>query len=295
MKKLNITKNAKLLLLGAAALLFSTTQAAAQTQDNGCVNSGADASAIGLRTAATGSQAFSSGYYTTASGSQSTVFGYRSVATGYQSFSAGHWSSAIGRYSFALGARAVTGSGGTHAMALGIDVRANANRSMTFGAGIGNGALNAIQNNIPYSLMIGFNSTIPSLFVGPSSGAGTTGRVAIGTVNTPTTIGGQNISAYRLFVAGGILTEEVRVRTGWADYVFADGYELPTLTEVGEFIDENGHLPNVPSAAQVEEEGIEIGEITRIQQEKIEELTLYMIEMQKEIEALKVRLEAQEN
>jgi hypothetical protein len=295
MKKVNITKNAKLLFLGAVALLFSSTEATAQIQFNGTGNPGADASAIGLRTYASGAQAFSSGYYTTASGSQSTVFGYRSVASGYQSFASGHWSSAIGRYSTAIGARAVVGASGSHGVALGIDIRANADRSMTFGAGVGNGAANAIQNNIPYSLMIGFRSTIPSLFVGPSSGAGTTGRVGIGTTNTPTTIGGQNISAYRLFVAGGILTEEVRVRTGWADYVFADDYKLPTLTEVGAFIDENGHLPNVPSAAQVEEEGIEIGEITRIQQEKIEELTLYMIEMQKEIEALKTRLEAQGN
>jgi hypothetical protein len=136
---------------------------------------------------------------------------------------------------------------------------------------------------------------LPSLFVGPSSGLGTTGRVGIGTTNTPTIIGGEDISEYRLFVAGGILTDEVRVRTGWADYVFADDYKLPTLIEVGAFINENGHLPNVPSAQQVEEEGIEIGEITRIQQEKIEELTLYMIGMQKEIEILKAKLEGQEN
>ncbi len=295
MKKVNITKNVKLMLLGAATLLFSTTQASAQVQFSGTTNSGSVASAIGFRTSATATQAFSSGYYTTASGRYSTVFGYRSVASGYQSLAAGHWSSATGSYSTAIGARAVTGAGGSHAIALGIDVRANANRSMTFGAGIGNGAANAIQNNIPFSLMVGFNSTVPSLFVGPSSGAGTTGRVGIGTTNTPTIIGGQNISAYRLFVAGGILTEEVRVRTGWADYVFAEDYELPTLTEVGEYIDENGHLPNVPSAEQVEEEGIEIGEITRIQQEKIEELTLYMIEMQKEIEALKAKIEVQGN
>ncbi|MFK8038986.1 MAG: hypothetical protein AB8B74_11895, partial [Crocinitomicaceae bacterium] len=170
---------------------------------------------------------------------------------------------------------------------------ASQDHSIIFGAGIlaGTGLGNDIVNNIENSFMVGFNSNIPSFYVGTSDGLNTTGRVGIGTVNTPTVIGGQNIDAYRLFVAGGILADEVRVRTGWADYVFAPEYELPTLHEVSAFIDENGHLPNVPSAQQVEEEGIEIGDITRIQQEKIEELTLYLIELQKQMDDLKARLD----
>ena len=72
----------------------------------------------------------------------------------------------------------------------------------------------------------------------------------------------------------------------WADYVFAKDYQLPTLKEVEKFIEENGHLPNVPSAAQVKEEGIELGEVAKIQQEKIEELMLYIIEQNKQIEKL---------
>lgn len=114
-----------------------------------------------------------------------------------------------------------------------------------------------------------------------------TGKVAVGTDNTPPSIGGANISAYRFFVKGGILTEEVRVRTGWADYVFADDYNLKPLAEVEAFIKENKHLPNVPSANTVETQGIELGDITRIQQEKIEELTLYAIDQQKQINELK--------
>lgn len=114
-----------------------------------------------------------------------------------------------------------------------------------------------------------------------------TGKVAVGTDNTPTSIGGANISAYRFFVKGGMLAEEVRVRTGWADYVFADDYNLKPLAEVEAFIKENKHLPNVPSANTVEAQGIELGDMSRIQQEKIEELTLYIIDQQKQIDELK--------
>ncbi|MFT5822282.1 MAG: hypothetical protein ACI8ZM_003538 [Crocinitomix sp.] len=297
MKKVNITKNTKLLLLGAATLLFSTTQAQAQTQNNGCTNSGTFASAIGESTNATGSYSFSSGRITTASGYTSTALGYNSLASGSYSTGIGVNNVVRGSRSIAIGFVAETGISNSAGIAIGVNVLCNANRSFILGTGYlekGGGAPVTLVNNFEHSLMIGFRSNLPSLFVGPSAGPGTTGRVAIGTTNTPTTIGGQNISAYRLFVKGGILADEVRVRTGWADYVFADEYKLPTLAEVGAFIDENGHLPNVPSAAQVEEEGIEIGEITRIQQEKIEELTLYLIEIQKELELMKIRLDEQE-
>ncbi|WP_299883952.1 hypothetical protein [uncultured Lacinutrix sp.] len=117
------------------------------------------------------------------------------------------------------------------------------------------------------------------------------GKVSIGTQNTPNQLGTQsntvNISNYKLFVSGGILTEELRVRTGWADYVFDKTYKLKSLTEVENYIEKNGHLPNVPSAKTVAEQGIEMGNITKIQQEKIEELTLYTIQQQKEIDSLK--------
>jgi len=117
------------------------------------------------------------------------------------------------------------------------------------------------------------------------------GKVGIGAVTTfPTTAGTVNVSAYKLFVTGGILTDEVRVNlsTGgsWADYVFAKDYNLKPLSEVEKFINENGHLPNVPSAKQVQEEGIALGEMAKIQQEKIEELMLYILQQNRRIEAL---------
>ncbi len=126
------------------------------------------------------------------------------------------------------------------------------------------------------------------------------GKVGIGGNSTtafgnfPINSGGVNVSAYNLFVKGGILTDEVRVSTTWADYVFCQDYQLPTLQEVEKHIQEKGHLINVPSAKQVEENGIELGEMAKIQQEKIEELTLYIIAQNKLILELSNRLTALE-
>lgn len=128
---------------------------------------------------------------------------------------------------------------------------------------------------------------------------GGTGTLNFG--NFPTTAATVNVANYSLFVKGGILTEEVRVSLAstWADYVFAKDYKLKPLSEVERFINTNGHLPNVPSAKQVKEEGVELGEMAKIQQEKIEELTLYVIEQNKinesqakEIEVLKAQMKA---
>lgn len=121
------------------------------------------------------------------------------------------------------------------------------------------------------------------------------GKVGISTSMFPTSVGGANVSGYQLFVKGGILTDEVRVRTGWADYVFDQNYKLNTLTQVESFIKENGHLPNTPSAREVEVQGLSLGEIARIQQEKIEELTLYLINQEKRIHSYSERFKSQQN
>jgi len=105
---------------------------------------------------------------------------------------------------------------------------------------------------------------------------------------------GENVTAvgnFKLFVEQGILTEEVKVAlrnsSEWGDYVFAKDYQLPTLTEVEKHINTYQHLPNVPSAKTLAEDGgIKLKEMTITQQEKIEELFLYVIEMNKKIEAL---------
>jgi hypothetical protein len=108
------------------------------------------------------------------------------------------------------------------------------------------------------------------------------GSVLIGNTNTPT--------GYKLFVEQGILTEKIKVAVKntaeWSDYVFANNYKLLPLTEVEEYIQSNSHLPGVPSAAEVVNEGINVAKMDAKLLEKIEELTLYIIEMNKRIENL---------
>ncbi len=100
---------------------------------------------------------------------------------------------------------------------------------------------------------------------------------------------------FSLFVRKGILAERVRVAVAnsskWADYVFEDNYDLMPLDKVEEFIDANDHLPNVPSAAEVAEGGIDLAEMSAKHMEKIEELTLYLIEANKRIENLEKQIE----
>ena len=103
-------------------------------------------------------------------------------------------------------------------------------------------------------------------------------------------IGTTAISGWELAVGGKIRAEEVKVETGWADYVFKDDYQLPSLEEVEKHIAEKGHLINIPSAAEVEANGILLGEMNKLLLEKIEELTLYVIEENKAIEQLSAQL-----
>jgi len=93
---------------------------------------------------------------------------------------------------------------------------------------------------------------------------------------------------YRLSVAGAIRAEEVVVETGWADFVFEDDYQLRSLPEVKNYIAEHGHLPDVPSAKEVQSEGVSLGETQTILLQKIEELTLYVIELEEKMKTLEV-------
>ena len=97
-------------------------------------------------------------------------------------------------------------------------------------------------------------------------------------------------SGYKLTVTGKIICEEVKVKlvsSGWPDYVFANDYKLPKLQDVEKFIKDNKHLPDMPCAAEVEKNGLEIGDMQKKMMEKIEQLTLYVIELQKQVDDLK--------
>lgn len=105
------------------------------------------------------------------------------------------------------------------------------------------------------------------------------GQVGINTTTVPTD--------YKLAVAGNIIAEKVKVKkqaSGWPDYVFNEGYKLPNLKEVEQFTKENKHLPEIPSAKEIEKEGQDIGDMNRLLLKKVEELTLYVIELKKDNE-----------
>lgn len=96
----------------------------------------------------------------------------------------------------------------------------------------------------------------------------------------------------KLAVNGNIHSKEVRVDlTGWPDYVFTKAYDLPALKEVEKHILEKGHLQNIPSAEEVALKGVLLGDMNSKLLQKIEELTLYAIEQQKELERLKTENE----
>ena len=108
----------------------------------------------------------------------------------------------------------------------------------------------------------------------------TDGKVSIGTIDS---------KGYKLAVAGNVIAESVKVKLNgtWPDFVFNKQYLLPTLKETEAHIKEKGHLPGIPSAADVKANGIDLGEMNAKLLQKIEELTLHLIEMKKENEQFK--------
>jgi trimeric autotransporter adhesin len=104
---------------------------------------------------------------------------------------------------------------------------------------------------------------------------------------------------YKLAVVGGILSDKVKVAVPgsaqWADYVFNKDYKLLSLGEVEQFVKENKHLPGVPSAAEMVKEGNDLGKTDAKLLEKIEELTLYMIELKKQNDRLIKTVESQQS
>jgi hypothetical protein len=105
------------------------------------------------------------------------------------------------------------------------------------------------------------------------------GRVGINTTDLAT--------GYELSVRGQVIVEELVVQNfaSWPDYVFAEDYDLMSLDELEASIKENKHLPGVPKAAEVEGAGISVGDMQRRMMEKIEELTLYVLQQNKRLSA----------
>ena len=105
-------------------------------------------------------------------------------------------------------------------------------------------------------------------------------------------IGTETVGSYKLAVEGTIGAREVKITTdAWADFVFEDDYNLMSLKELESFIQENKHLPEIPTTAEVKENGIPVGEMNSKLLQKIEELTLYIIKLNEENENIKKEIE----
>lgn len=177
------------------------------------------------------------------------------------------------------------------------DTRLNGNAEVSTSLNVGGAATIATNASIGGNAQVTGNAAVGgnasvSGDLDVSSDAHVDGRVTIGTSSTPGALGPVSTAAYHLFVEGGILTEEVLVRSGWADYVFEPGYVLPPLEEVATFIERNGHLPGTPAAAEIEANGLPLAENAVRQQEKIEEIFLYLIELKKEVQTLQTENQA---
>ncbi|MCK9421796.1 MAG: hypothetical protein M0Q38_04300 [Bacteroidales bacterium] len=110
-------------------------------------------------------------------------------------------------------------------------------------------------------------------------------------INGNVGIGIPNTYGYKLAVNGTAICEEMKIKlkNHWPDYVFNKDYNLPGLQEVDRFIQTNNRLPDVPSAKEVSENGFNVGEMNALLLKKVEELTLYIIALQKEVEQLKTK------
>ncbi|PIF33467.1 hypothetical protein CLU81_4081 [Flavobacterium sp. 9] len=148
------------------------------------------------------------------------------------------------------------------------------------------------DENVKYKLIVKAGKCGATFLDGSGSAFIEGNTVVMGNIGIGTSNFIDGATSYKLSVKGKIRAEEIKVYNTWADYVFNPSYKLPTLQEVESYITKNGHLQNVPSAKEITEKGLELGEMAKIQQEKIEELTLYLIQQNKEIEELKAQVKA---
>ena len=137
-------------------------------------------------------------------------------------------------------------------------------------------SIGTVYNNNNFA--IGTGQTADTQFTNPFFTINTSGNVGIGLSN----------ASYKLDVKGTIRACEVLVNiANGCDYVFADDYKLMSLNDLSNFIKTNKHLPEVAPAAEMEAEGINLSEMNALLLKKVEELTLYVIELKNEIENLK--------
>lgn len=319
------------LMLLTANLIFAQTTT---TEGVSAGQSGANSSYFGYQ-AGMSATAFGSTYIGANAGKDAGVNGYYNTSVGYSALqdpsgancsgntaigahagtehNTGNDNLFIGAYSggtvgyanvFIGGSAGAKCAGGSSNLAIGrsaLGQLTNATRNIAIGEQAGESLISGTSNifigrsagkgltNVNYKFFLGNYGFGPLLF-----GDIQTKQLAIGTQDLPIDTDG---TPFTLAVNGRTLTEEVQVMpyTNWPDYVFAEDYELMTLTDLEATIKTLGHLPGVPSAEEVEENGHALGKMDAILLEKIEELTLHLIDMNKEIKQLRKENEALKN
>ena len=215
------------------------------------------------------------GTYSSAMGMSNTT-----TANSTAAFAGGYGSIADGDFAFAFGGYAT--AQGNNTLAIGRYVTAGVDNAMVIGRG--SSTTHRLVNNIPNSLMIGFNSGMPTFFV-KAEGVNTVGKVGIGTTNPPEI----------LTVKGNILCVEIKVieNVPESDFVFEEDYPLMSIKELEIYVKENHHLPEIPSSEEFKANGYNMNDMDDLLLRKVEELTLYIIasdkkmrEMEKYIKAL---------
>jgi hypothetical protein len=154
-----------------------------------------------------------------------------------------------------------------------------ANNTGQINLGIGSANPNGYLWCSTGKIFIGDDGSSPTMFVDGMSN----GNVGIGTTDT---------KGYKLAVNGSAIFTKavVKLYANWGDYVFDKDYHLPSLQEIEQFIQTHKRLPEMPSAAEVEKNGLDLGDNQTLVVKKIEELTLYIINQQKQIDELKLEL-----
>ena len=152
-------------------------------------------------------------------------------------------------------------------------------------SGVTRGKHLLLQNTNEGNLAVGVFSIIPNAKFSVNGNTFLGGTLGVGTTYIPT--------GFKVAVDGKIIATEVHVklRVKWPDYVFSPTYKLMSLDQVGTYIKENKHLPNVPSAQEVGEQGVNLGNMNAVLLEKIEELTLYLLDQNETIQNQQKQIE----
>jgi len=146
----------------------------------------------------------------------------------------------------------------------------------------------SIEANVSGTVATGSIPSNISFFTTPVGGTARVARMVIDN-SGDVGIGATSPAGYKLGVNGSVIatTVVVKLYANWPDYVLKPAYKLPALSQVKSYIDLNQHLPDVPSAADISKDGLNLGEMNKLLVKKVEELTLYLIDQSNQLEKQK--------